>query len=1062
LQVLSKSHQIAVRLGISFSALLVILIAVGWMGLHQMDLDNARLAELQGKDWTTLRLTEEAARYSNSNSRITMQLFLLDDEEQIKALEATRAENSKKISELLEQVEESCDSDEERKLLAAIQSSRQTYIESYMRALHLLLNEKNAAEAKRIMALETTPAMFKYHAAYNDLVQLEEDHIDQAADSRRLQQAITHRFVMWAIVLSVLLTGIIAFITARRIIRETTEHLRNYEKMYVELRQSIAQRERADERVRLQSAALESAANAIIITDPRGTIQWVNRAFTQLTGYPLEEVLGQTTRVLKSGEQDESFYQDLWKTILAGKVWSGGITNRKKDGQLYLEEMTIAPVLSAKREITNFIAVKQDVTERKRVEAALQQSEEQFRDLAENIPEVFFVVQLDPVRTTYVSPAYDVIWGRSRQELYEDPAAWMEAVHQEDRERVKDSFAHSLQGNHLDTEYRVVRPDGSVRYIHAQAFPVLSKEGKLSRIVGLAQDVTQRVESEERLRLWLRVLEQSGEGIFICDAQEKIVLVNTAFEKLTGFSAEEALGKTPRILQSGRQDRAFYAELWKSVAETGTWSGEMWNRRKSGEIYVEWLSIGAVRDPKGPVTHYVGIFSDITIRKQAEDRLVRLAHFDALTDLPNRILLQDRLSELIKSAQRAQTKVGVIFIDLDRFKDVNDSLGHGAGDLLLQTLAKRLSGAVREQDTVARMGGDEFVVLIQGLRDVEDIPALAQKLLSCLIKPVTLNGYELTITASLGISLYPDDATTGPELVRNADAAMYKAKDAGRNAYRFYTSDLNQRALEMLSMENSLRRAIERKEFVLHYQPQVDIKSGSVVGAEALIRWNHPELGLVMPGKFIPIAEERGLIVPIGSWVIEEAARQAAIWRDSGTSMPIAVNVSAVQFRQKDFVEQLADTVQKHGIAPDRLELELTESIIMRDAETTIKVLEKLHDQGFQLSIDDFGTGYSSLNYLRRFPIDKIKIDQSFVRAARDDEGAAGIVTAIIALARSLKLKVIAEGVETGEQLEILRAQGCDEAQGYLFSRGLAPEEFQKLIREWKLRPPRTPEFLPV
>ena len=1057
-----KSHQIVVRLGMSFSALLAILIAVGWIAVHQMDRDNARLAELQGKDWTTLTLTQEALRYSSANSRITMQLFLLEDEDQIKALVTTRVENSKRIGELLDKVEEFCDTDEEKKLLAAIQSSRQTYTESYTRALHSLFDERNRTEAKRIMAQETTPAMFRYHTAYNDLVQLEVDQIDKAANKRRLQQAGTHRLVFWAIVLSVILTGIIAFITARRMIVETTEQLTNYEKMYAELGQSVAQRERADERVRLQSAALESAANAIIITDSRGTIQWVNPAFTQLTGYSVKDVIGQNPSILKSDQQNESFYRNLWKTILAGKVWSGGITNRKKDGQLYLEEMTIAPVLSLNGEITNFIAIKQDVTERKRVEAALRQSEDQFRDLAENIPEVFFVLGLNPVLTTYVSPAYDLIWGRSRQALYEDPAAWTEAIHQKDRERVKDMFSHCLQGNNLDIEYRVVRPDGSIRDIHARAFPVLSPEGEPSRIVGLAEDVTERVEAEERLRLWSRVLEQSGEGIFVCDPHERILLVNAAFEKLTGFSADEAIGKTPRILQSGRQDHAFYAELWRNVAETGAWCGEMWNRRKSGELYVEWLSIGAVRDPKGALTHYVGIFSDITIRKQAEDRLVHLAHYDALTDLPNRILLLDRLNELIKSAQRNKSKVAVIFIDLDRFKEVNDSLGHDAGDLLLQTLAKRLSSAVRDQDTVARMGGDEFIVLIQGLHDVKDVPMLAQKLLSRLVESVTLNGYELTVTASMGISLYPDDATNGPELIRSADAAMYQAKDAGRNAYRFYTSDLNLRALEMLSMENSLRRAIERKEFVLHYQPQVDIKSGSVVGAEALIRWNHPDLGLVMPGKFIPIAEERGLIVPIGGWVIEEAARQAAIWNNSGISMPIAVNVSAVQFRQKDFVEELVKSVRTHGITPDWLELELTEGIIMRDAESTIKVLQELHAVGFQLSIDDFGTGYSSLSYLRRFPIDRIKIDQSFIRAARHDEGAAGIVTAIIALARSLKLKVIAEGVETGEQLEILRAQGCDEAQGFLFSRGLGPEEFQKFAREWKLQPPRTPEFLPV
>jgi EAL domain-containing protein (putative c-di-GMP-specific phosphodiesterase class I) len=344
------------------------------------------------------------------------------------------------------------------------------------------------------------------------------------------------------------------------------------------------------------------------------------------------------------------------------------------------------------------------------------------------------------------------------------------------------------------------------------------------------------------------------------------------------------------------------------------------------------------------------------------------------------------------------------------------------------------------------MGGDEFVVVIQSLRQGQDAAIIAKKLLSFVAEPVTLNGFEHTITASMGISVYPDDATDGQQMIRNADAAMYQAKYAGCNAYQFYTSDLNQRALEMLSTENALRRAIERQEFVLHYQPQVDISSGRVVGAEALIRWNDPDLGLLMPGKFISVAEERGLIVPIGSWVIEEAGRQAAVWFNAGIFISIAVNVSAVQFRQKDFVEQLVNSVRTHGIAPNLIELELTERIIMRDAETTIEKLKKLHDMGFQLSIDDFGTGYSSLNYLRRFSIDKIKIDQSFVK----DENAGNIVATIINLARNLKLKVIAEGVETKEQLEILREHRCDEAQGFLFSPALASGEFEKLIRQWE------------
>jgi diguanylate cyclase (GGDEF)-like protein/PAS domain S-box-containing protein len=598
------------------------------------------------------------------------------------------------------------------------------------------------------------------------------------------------------------------------------------------------------------------------------------------------------------------------------------------------------------------------------------------------------------------------------------------------------------EGSH-SFEWRHRRLDGEEFF--ADVLLTRMEMGEKTIIQATVRDITERVESEKRLKLLSQVLNHSAEGIVICDPQERILVANKAFERLTGFSADEAVGKTPRMLQSGRQDRAFYADVWKSVLETGSWRGEMWNRRKSGEIYAEWLSISAVYDQQGTLIHYVGIFSDITAHKQDQERIVHLAHYDVLTDLPNRALLMDRLSQLVKAAKRSKSKVAAFFIDFDRFKEVNDSLGHDVGDQLLQALAKRLTNEVREEDSVARLGGDEFVMIFQGVDHVQDITVRANNLLSCLAEPVTLNGYELTVTASMGISLYPDDATNGQEMIRNADAAMYKAKGEGRNTYQFYTSDLNRRALEMLSMENALRRAIERQEFVLHYQPQVDISSGSVVGVEALIRWNHPDLGLIMPSKFISIAEERGLIVPIGNWVIQEAARQAAIWQNAGTVTPIAVNISAIQFHRKDFVEQLANSLGRHGITPHHLDLEVTESFIMRDVETTLKTLDSLHIMGFQLSIDDFGTGYSSLSYLRRFPIDKIKIDQSFVK----DESWS-IITAIISLARSLELRVIAEGVETTEQLGQLLKLGCDQAQGFIFAPALSPEEFEKWAREWK------------
>ena len=676
----------------------------------------------------------------------------------------------------------------------------------------------------------------------------------------------------------------------------------------------------------------------------------------------------------------------------------------------------------------------------------LVQREELFRLISENAADLIAVVDMQGNRI-YNSLSYEKVLGYSAEELRSSSS--FEHIHPEDRERVKEAAAEARRtGIGRPMEYRFRHKDGTWRVLESTASVIRNSEGDPDKLVIVNRDMTERAKSDERVRLWARVLDQSGEGIFICDPQERILIVNTAFEQLTGFSAADAVGKTPRFLQSERQDRAFYMDMWKTVLETGAWRGEIWNRRKGGEIYAEWLSISAIYDSQGAVTHYIGIFSDITAHKQAAERIAHLAHYDALTDLPNRVLLMDRLNQMMKSAERRKSKVAVFFIDLDRFKDVNDPLGHQAGDLLLQTVAKRFSSVMRAEDTLARIGGDEFVAIFQGIHDGQDAAIIAKELFFCLKEPVALSGHEVTVTVSMGISLYPDDATDGEEMIRNADAAMYQAKGAGRNTFQFYTSDLNQHTLEMLSMESGLRRAIERQEFVLYYQPQVDIASGCVIGAEALIRWNHPDFGLVMPGKFISIAEERGLIASIGNWTIDEAARQAAIWQSNGTPIRIAVNVSAIQFRQKDFVEQLANKIQKHGIAPAQFEIELTERIIMRDAKITIDILERLHKMGFQLAIDDFGTGYSSLGYLRRFPIDRIKIDQSFVK----DEKAGPIITAIIGLARGFELKVIAEGVETKKQLELLREQGCDEAQGFLFSPALAPEKFEKFVREWKTK----------
>lgn len=581
--------------------------------------------------------------------------------------------------------------------------------------------------------------------------------------------------------------------------------------------------------------------------------------------------------------------------------------------------------------------------------------------------------------------------------------------------------------------------------------PLRDASGAPIGVIGMVQDITERLEAEERRRLWTVVLEQTAEGIMICDAEARILLVNSAFQQLTKYSEADVIGKTPRILRSGRHDDAFYARMWETIDQSGQWHGEIWNRRKDGELYVEWLSISAVRNEHGAITHYIAIFSDITQRKRTEERVAHLAHHDSLTDLPNRTLLSERLERALSDARSNGHKLALLFVGLDRFKNINDSIGHAAGDELLRVVAERLRGSVRTSDLVARVGGDEFAVMLPQIESARDPEVVAEKVLSVLQQPVTLCGHELAISASIGICISPDDAQVAGELIRNADAAMFHAKNAGRSAYRFYTRDMNARALETLATENALRTALSRNEFVLHYQPQVELATGELVGAEALIRWRRPGAGLLMPGRFIPVAEERGLIAAIDHWVLGDACRQLAAWTAAGIHAPrVAVNLSASEFHQPAFAQRVERVLSETGVPPDRIELELTESIIVRDAQATIGILRRLRDAGVVLSIDDFGTGYSSLNYLRRFPIHKIKMDQSFVREMLNDEGAAGIVRGIIALAKSLKLEVIAEGVETFEQREHLRAEGCDTAQGYFYSRALGVDDFAALVRGWR------------
>jgi diguanylate cyclase (GGDEF)-like protein/PAS domain S-box-containing protein len=548
-----------------------------------------------------------------------------------------------------------------------------------------------------------------------------------------------------------------------------------------------------------------------------------------------------------------------------------------------------------------------------------------------------------------------------------------------------------------------------------------------------------------RLKLQAQALNAAANTIVITDLNGDIVWSNPAFSASSGYSAAEVLGRNPRILQSGNHEKEFFSSLWRTITSGETWRGEIVNRRKDGTLFTEETTITPVSSQAGVITHFVAIKQDITNRKIAEERVQFLAYYDALTELPNRTLLRDRLTTALAGARRRREKVAVLFLDLDRFKIINDSLGHSFGDTLLQEVAGRLKGWAREQDTVARVGGDEFVLVLSGLVQDADAAVAAQRVVDTMSAEFSVRGHSLNATCSVGVSIFPQHGMDGEALIKNADAAMYCAKQTGPNQVQFFTEDLNVQMVERLTLENGLRLALDRKEFFLVYQPQMDIATGRVVGFEALLRWQQPVLGLVPPDRFIRIAENSGLIVPIGEWVLRTACTQARKWQDEGfPAVRIAVNVSAVQFRQDGFRDLIRDVLHETGMAPQHLELELTESLLLSNADVVFSVLQDLNDMGLSLAIDDFGTGYSSLSYLKQFKVGKLKIDRSFIRDIASDSDDAAITTAIISMAKSLHLKVIAEGVENEAQMAFLREHSCDEIQGYLFSKPLSAEEIVK------------------
>lgn len=805
-----------------------------------------------------------------------------------------------------------------------------------------------------------------------------------------------------------------------------------------------------NERLRLRSI-LDKVQEPIFVKDNEHRLVLANQAFYEIFAMNESQVLGSTLA--------EEVPENEMKAFLAvdRQVLDTGISDQREE-TLTLSGLTRTVITRKTRFIDEFgngflVGSISDITEIKHTEEELRRSDALFRSMAETLPVAIYVSSGLEQTSEYVNSTFVDLFGYAKEEVpsvadwwplaYPDPEYRKSLVDEWQR---KVSEAIGTQTEIIPMESMVTCKDGSVRDI-SWGFITLG-----DRNYAFGQDLTERKEMERDQAIAATAF-NSQEGMIVTDQQGDILKVNEAFCRITGFSSDDVVGKNPRFLKSGRQDPDFYADMWTSISDFGYWEGEIWNRKEDGSVFPEFLTISAVRNDAGVVTNYVATFSDITQSKSSADEIKHLAFYDPLTQLPNRRLLLDRLSKTMASINRSGNKGALLFLDLDNFKNLNDTLGHSTGDLLLQQVSQRLMSCVRKRDTVGRLGGDEFVIMLEdiGKQSIEaqaQANLIAKKVMKSLSRPYQLDAHRYESTSSIGITIIENSDHSVDELLKQADIAMYQSKNEGRNTIRFFDPSMQENLNARLQLESDLSRAIDEQQFQMYYQKQIDDK-GHAIGAEALIRWNHPGRGLVEPSEFIPHAEASGLIQPIGNWVLESACKTLQSWKINGltSKLTLSVNVSAPQFRQSDFVSHIEDLVRNHDINPTTLKLELTESLLLIDIEDAITKVTSLNQIGIRLVLDDFGTGYSSLQYLKRLPLDQIKIDQSFIRDIETDPDDRAIVTTIINMSKSLNVGVIAEGVETEAQKTFLIDQGCHHFQGFMFGKPIPEDEFFRSLQ---------------